>query len=96
MTLRPAKRRFVFLAKTYFVKIWISRVIRLGQMDLNIRFKEVSDSLMNKILIQKRMRIRSAGEGFSDFITSFRDSSTTRSLFSYLSTLPEYIMKQTL
>jgi|JI7StandDraft_1071085.scaffolds.fasta_scaffold1696021_1 hypothetical protein len=47
----------------------MSKVIKLGQNDLNILFKAVYDNLINKILIQNRISIRSAGEGFYDFIT---------------------------
>jgi hypothetical protein len=42
----------------------MSRVIKLGQKDLNILFRAVSESLINNILIQKSIRIRRAGEGF--------------------------------
>lgn len=46
--------------------------------------------------MQNKIKINRAGDGFSDFMTSFKDSSTTFSLFSYLSTLPEKMTKQTL
>lgn len=74
----------------------MSRVIKLGQNALNILFNEFSESRMKRILTQNKINTNNAGDESSDFITSFKDSKTTRSLFSYLSTLPLKIKKQTL
>lgn len=96
ITFSPASNKFVQVEKDCFVKIWISSVIRLGQKERNILLRAPSDSLINRILMQNKIRISRAGDGFSDFMTSLSDSSTILSLFSYLSTLPAYITKHTL
>ena len=69
MTFNPAKSKLLFLEKTSLVKIWINNAIRLGQIDLKIRLRVLSDSLIKSILIQNRIRISNAGEGFYYFIT---------------------------
>lgn len=70
--------------------------IRPGQMDLNILFKEVCDSLMKRIRMQNNIKIKRAGEEFSSFMTSLRNIRTVVSFPSYLSILPEYMTKHTL
>ena len=72
-TLSAAKSKALGLDPFPFLKIWISKVIRLGQTDLKSLFKLIAESLMSRILIQKRMRIRSGGEASSCFMTSLRD-----------------------
>lgn len=94
ITFRAASNRFMFLPLFSLLKIWISRVMRPGQTDRKSLLSETGESRMKRIRMQKRMRIRSAGEGFSSFMTSLSDSSTVRSLLSYLSTRPAYMMKQ--
>lgn len=96
MTFKPAKSKFVFLERFSFVKMSINKVISPGHMYLKSLFKEACESLTKRILMQNNIRIKSAGEGFSSFMTSFKDYMTVLSLFSYLSSLPEYITKQTL
>lgn len=96
ITFRPANNKLMQFENIVFVYIWISKVMRLGQKDRNILLRDVSDNLITNIRMQNRIRISRAGDGFSDFITSFKDSRTTLSLFSYLSTLPEKMTKQTL
>jgi hypothetical protein len=71
------------------LKIWIRIEISPGQMDLNILLSDVCDKRMNKILMQKSIKMSRAGEEFSSFITSFKNSSTVLSLPSYLSMRPE-------
>ena len=63
---------FFYLA----LNIVINIEIRPGQIDLNILLREVCESLMNKILIQKNIKINKAGGGFSYFITSFKKDKT--------------------
>lgn len=94
--LSPASRKLCDCSYLDLVNIWMSRAIRLGQMDLNILLRAFYDNLINSTLMQNRMRIRRAGEGFYAFITLLNDSSTTLSFFSYLSTRPQKIRKHTL
>ena len=51
----------------------MSKVMRLGHTDLKSLFSAFEDNLMNNILIQNNINIKSAGDGFSCFITSFKD-----------------------
>lgn len=81
-TLRAASCKLTFLPAFFLPKIWMSRVMRLGQTDLNNLLRLIAESLISRIRMQKRMRMRRAGGASSCFITSLRDSSTTRSLFS--------------
>ena len=86
--------RFFFFS--FELKICIKIDIKPGHIDLNILFREVWDSLMNNILMQKSIKISKAGEEFSYFITSFKNSKTVLNLPSYLSILPEYMTKHIL
>lgn len=54
----------------------MSKVIRLGHTDLKSLFSAFEESLMNNILMQNRINIKRAGDGFSCFITSFKDYRT--------------------
>lgn len=85
----------MFFVARSFLNIVISKVIRLGHTERNSLFKLIADNLMNKILMQKRIRMSIAGGGFYCFITSLTDSKTTLKRFSYLSILPAYIIKHT-
>ena len=89
MTFSAASCKLRFFEAFSFLKIWIKSVMRLGQTDLKSLFKLMVESLISKILMQKRINIKSAGEGLSCFMTSFKDYKTVLNLFSYLSTLPE-------
>ncbi len=90
-TFKAAKIKFMFLFFFFslVLKIWIKMEMSPGQMDLNILFNDVWDNLMNKILMQKSMRMSNAGEEFSYFMTSFKKSKTVLNLPSYLSIFPE-------
>lgn len=83
------KLMFLFFRLSFELNIWIRIDIRPGQMDLNILFREVWESRMNRMRIQNNIKIKRAGEEFYYFITSFRNKSTVASLPSYLSMLPE-------
>lgn len=90
-TFKAAKIKFIFLFFFFYLelKIWIKIEISPGQIDLNILLSDVCDSLMNRIRMQKSIRISKAGDEFSSFMTSFKKSKTVLSFPSYLSILPE-------
>lgn len=64
MTFKPASCKFVQFENTGLVYIWIRRVMRLGQKDLNSLFSEFYDNLIKSIRIQNKIKINKAGEGF--------------------------------
>lgn len=98
ITFNAANVKLIFLLffLSLKLKICIRMEINPGQMDLKTLFKEVCESLIKRIRMQNNINIRRAGEAFSSFITSFKNTRTVFNLPSYLSILPEYITKQTL
>lgn len=90
------KLMFLFFFFSLELKIWIKMEMSPGHIDLNILLRDVWESLMNNILMQKSINIRRAGDEFSSFMTSFKNNSTVLSFPSYLSILPEYMTKHIL
>lgn len=76
----PAKCKFMQFSYFFLVNIWINKVIKLGQIVLNILVRVPSDSLIKSILKQNNIKISKAGDGFYDFMTLLNDSKTTLSL----------------